>query len=116
MAGESRKGNHWYRRCHNCHSLAMSWPKSPWGLATTRATGLLWAPVTAHGALHFIKSKSRNRLPNPHLSDALRLFFSNTFDILTFPYAEALQAWKEAVDRGRYNKTFTQLGRQERET
>ncbi|KAG1657677.1 hypothetical protein FOA52_013771 [Chlamydomonas sp. UWO 241] len=37
----------------------------------------------------------------------LRLFFSNTFDVLTFPYAEALQAWKEAVDRGRYNKSFT---------
>ncbi|KAG1666295.1 hypothetical protein FOA52_004776 [Chlamydomonas sp. UWO 241] len=53
------------------------------------------------------KSKSCNRLQNPHLSDALRLFFSNTFDVLTFPYAEALQAWKEAVDRGRYNKTFT---------
>ncbi|KAG1673755.1 hypothetical protein FOA52_002324 [Chlamydomonas sp. UWO 241] len=58
-------------------------------------------------ALNFIKSKSRNRLQNPHLSDALRLFFSNTFDVLTFPYAEALQAGKEAVDRGRYNKMFT---------
>jgi hypothetical protein len=59
-------------------------------------------------ALNFIKSKSRNRLQNPHLTDALRLFFSNTFDVLTFPYAKALEAWKEAAAvRGRYKKTFT---------
>ncbi|KAG1678504.1 hypothetical protein FOA52_014537 [Chlamydomonas sp. UWO 241] len=59
-------------------------------------------------ALNFIKSKSRNRLQNPHLSDPLRLFFSNTFDVLTFPYAEALKAWKEAAEgRGRYKKKFS---------
>jgi hypothetical protein len=59
-------------------------------------------------ALNFIKSRSRNRLQNPHLSDALRLSFSNTFDVLTFPYAAALKAWKEAAEvRGRYHKGFT---------
>ncbi|KAG1658965.1 hypothetical protein FOA52_004381 [Chlamydomonas sp. UWO 241] len=59
-------------------------------------------------ALNFIKSKARNRLMNPYLSDALRLFFSNTCDVLSFPYAEALKAWKEAAAaRGRYKKGFT---------
>ncbi|KAG1663225.1 hypothetical protein FOA52_004426, partial [Chlamydomonas sp. UWO 241] len=62
-------------------------------------------------ALNFIKSKARNRLMNPHLSYSLRLFFSNTFDLLSFPYAEALKAWKEAVAaRGRYKKGFTSPG------
>ncbi|KAG1658358.1 hypothetical protein FOA52_003692 [Chlamydomonas sp. UWO 241] len=59
-------------------------------------------------ALNFIKSKAHNRLHHPHLTDALRLFFSNTFEVLTFPYTEALKASKEAAAvRERYKKKFT---------
>ncbi|KAG1679015.1 hypothetical protein FOA52_013079 [Chlamydomonas sp. UWO 241] len=83
------------------------WPPAPTCLA------IVMVPVSAEderlfSALNFIKSKARSRLQNPHLTDALRLFFSKAFDVLTFPYAEALKAWKEAAAvRGRYKMKFT---------
>jgi hypothetical protein len=65
----------------------------------------------SNGEPHTADRPRLGQWPGPrrasYLPDALRLFFSNTFDVLTFPYAEALKAWKEAAEvRGRYKKTF----------
>eukprot|EP00955_Chlamydomonas_euryale_P012905 139219-Chlamydomonas_euryale.AAC.2 len=61
-------------------------------------------------ALKFIKSCVGNRLKNPHLSVALRLFFSKTFDVETLTCDRALKAWKQAASsRERYEKVHTKL-------
>ena len=57
-------------------------------------------------AMNFIKNELRNRLKNPHLTAAVRLFFSRQFTVKTFPYMEALKAWRAAAaKRGRYTGT-----------
>ena len=46
------------------------------------------------------------RLKNPHLTAAVRLFFSRQFTVKIFPYMEALKAWRAAAaNRGRYTGT-----------
>ncbi|KAG1657672.1 hypothetical protein FOA52_013766 [Chlamydomonas sp. UWO 241] len=50
-------------------------------------------------ALNFIKSKSHDWLQNPHLPNALRLFFAYTFDVQNFPCADALEACKEVAEK-----------------
>ena len=57
-------------------------------------------------AMNFIKNDLRNSLKNPHLTAAVRLFFSRQFTVETFPYMEALKAWRvAAAKRGRYTGT-----------
>ena len=57
-------------------------------------------------AMNFIKNELRNKLKNPHLTAAVRLFFSRQFTVKTFPYMEALKAWRAAAaKRGRYTGT-----------
>ena len=47
-----------------------------------------------------------NKLKNPNLTAAVRLFFSRQFTVKTFPYMEALKAWRAAAaKRGRYTGT-----------
>ena len=50
-------------------------------------------------AMNFIKSALRNRLVNPNLTNAMRIFTSQAYAVATFPYKEALQIWKEAKQR-----------------
>ncbi|PNH11804.1 hypothetical protein TSOC_001293 [Tetrabaena socialis] len=53
-------------------------------------------------ALAFIKSKVRNRLTD-HLGVCMRMFSQEFFTAHTFPYNEALDAWRPAAEkRGRY--------------
>ena len=44
-----------------------------------------------------------NFIKDAHLSAAVRLFFSDRFDLASFPYKEAYDAWRRgAGKRGRY--------------
>ena len=58
-------------------------------------------------AMNFMKNDLRNKLKNPHLTAEVRLFFSRQFTVETFPYMEALKAWRAAAaNRGRYPGTW----------
>ena len=94
----------------HCPSVAIMSKRSRTTTCTIRTL-----PIKAHfgGApkepidlVLFRKNELRNRLQNPHLTAAVRLFFSRQFTVETFPYMEALKAWRAAAaKRGRYTGT-----------
>lgn len=47
----------------------------------------------------FIKTLLRNRLENPHLTDCIRLYTLDHYDLSTFPYERAMKLWLEEVKR-----------------
>ena len=55
-------------------------------------------------ALNYIKSDIRNRLINPNLTNAVRMFVSDRFDLTSFPYAEALDHWNSTKTRRNVEK------------
>ena len=65
---------------------------------------LIMIPVSVEderlfSALNFIKSDLRNSLINPNLTNAVRMFVSDRFDLASFPYDEALDHWQGVKTR-----------------
>ena len=71
-------------------------PKTPRQLSLD---GFFLGDERLFSALNFIKSDLRNSLINPNLTNAVRMFVSDRFDLASFPYDEALDHWQGVKTR-----------------